>query len=160
MKIEVIKANYSNQKHSRDILLLLNSYAQDPMGGGKALSQFVLDNLICELARRPYAFSVLCYVNGMAAGLINCFEAFSTFSCQPLVNIHDVIVLKEYRGNGLSQKMLAKVEEIANSKGCCKLTLEVLSKNTTAQASYKKFGFSQYELDPKMGAAYFWQKLI
>lgn len=41
-----------------------------------------------------------------------------------------VIVLKEFRGDNLSQKMLAKVEEVAKSKGCCKLTLEVLNKNT------------------------------
>ena len=160
MKIKIIKANYLEQQDSKDILMLLNSYAQDPMGGGEALNQFVIDNLIQELAKLPHAFTVLCYVNDIAAGLINCFEAFSTFSCKPLINIHDVIVLKEYRGNGLSQKMLAEVEKIAKSKGCCKLTLEVLSKNAAAQASYEKFGFTQYELDPKMGSAEFWQKLI
>jgi len=48
-------------------------------------------------------------VNGIAAGLVTCFELFSTFSCKPLINIHDVIVLKKFRGNGLSQKMLKKV---------------------------------------------------
>ena len=113
-----------------------------------------------ELAKLPHAFSIIAYVDGKPAGLVNCFEAFSTFSCKPLVNIHDVIVIKEFRGHNLSQNMLAKVEEIAKSKGCCKLTLEVLSKNEAARSSYTKFGFSDYELDPKMGTAQFWQKLI
>ena len=53
-----------------------------------------------------------------------------------------------------------KVEEIAISKGCCKLTLEVLSGNAVAKASYEKFGFSGYELDPKVGNALFWQKSL
>ena len=76
------------------------------------------------------------------------------------MNIHDVIVMKKYRGHNISQRMLSKVEEIAKFKGCCKLTLEVLSENEAAKSSYTKFGFSDYELDPKMGMAQFWQKLI
>jgi len=77
-----------------------------------------------------------------------------------LINIHDVIVLNEYRGNGVSQNMLNKVEEIANSKGCCKITLEVLNNNEIAKSTYSKFGFSAYELNPKAGFALFWQKKL
>ncbi|MFQ5485228.1 MAG: GNAT family N-acetyltransferase [Desulfobacterales bacterium] len=83
-----------------------------------------------------------------------------SFSCKPLINIHDVVVLNEFRGNGISLKMLDKVEEIAKSKGCCKITLEVLSNNDVAKSAYRKFGFSSYELDPKAGTAVFWQKLL
>ena len=160
MKIEVIKVNYADPKQASELISLLNSYAQDPLGGGEALTGHVIENLVNELSKLAHAFSVLCYVDNTPAGLINCFEAFSTFSCKPLVNIHDVIVLKEYRGQNLSQKMLTKVEGIAKSKGCCKLTLEVLSKNEAAKSAYKKYGFGDYELDPKMGSAQFWQKLI
>ncbi len=56
--------------------------------------------------------------------------------------------------------MLEKVEEIAISKGCCKLTLEVLEGNQIARSSYNKFGFTDYKLDPKMGQALFWQKIL
>lgn len=160
MDIKIIKASYSDNKHSNEIAYLLNSYASDPMGGGKPLEKHVVENIAIELSKLPHAFSVISYVNNLPAGLINCFEAFSTFTCKPLVNIHDVIVLKEFRGNGICQKMLEKVEEIAISKGCCKLTLEVLSKNKIAKSSYKKYGFNSYELDPKAGSALFWQKLI
>ena len=160
MNINIIKADYSDGKHGAEIPMLLNLYASDPMGGGAALSCHVLTNLVAALAEIPHAFSVIAYVDNKPAGLVNCFETFSTFACQPLINIHDVVVLGEYRGLGISQKMLAKVEEIARSKNCCKITLEVLENNHIAKSSYKKFGFSGYELDPKTGAALFWQKAL
>lgn len=160
MKIDIIKADYLYKKQAREIARLMNSYASDPMGGGKPLAENVRNNLAQALSKVPHAFSIISYVDDIAAGLVTCFEIFSTFNCQPLINIHDVIVLDEYRGLGLSQKMLKMVEEIAISKGCCKLTLEVLEGNNIAKSSYNKFGFSEYELDPKMGKALFWQKLL
>lgn len=160
MNIEIIKADYLNRQHEKEIPMLLDRYASDPMGGGKPLNNDNKSRLVKELSKLPHAFSVIAYVNARPAGLINCFEAFSTFSCKPLINIHDVIVLDEYRGNGISQKMLEKVEEIAKSKGCCKLTLEVLSNNKVAKSAYSKFGFASYELDPKAGTALFWQKQL
>jgi ribosomal protein S18 acetylase RimI-like enzyme len=160
MNIEVIKADYLNEQHQKDIPMLLDSYAADPMGGGKPLDTEVKNNLVKELAKLPFAFSVIAYIDAKPVGLINCFEGFSTFSCKPLINIHDVVVLDEFRGNGISQIMLNKVEEIAKSKGCCKMTLEVLSENEVAKSAYRKFGFSGYELDPEAGTALFWQKKI
>ncbi|NOY73937.1 MAG: GNAT family N-acetyltransferase [Gammaproteobacteria bacterium] len=160
MEIEILDADYLNETHAQEIALLMNSYAADPMGGGNPLAEKVKNNIAKELSKRPYAFSVMSYINGVAAGLVNCFELFSTFSCKPLVNIHDIIVLEKYRGRGLSQKMLDRVENIAISRGCCKLTLEVLEENRIARSLYSKFGFSDYELDPKMGRALFWQKVL
>ena len=130
------------------------------MGGGVPLSDSTKNNLVKELSNIPHAFSVLCYVKNKPAGLINCFEAFSSFQCKPLINVHDVIVLADFRGHGISQLMLKEVEEIAKKKGCCKITLEVLEGNKVAQRSYKKFGFAGYELNPLMGKALFWEKPI
>ncbi len=160
MNVEIIKADYSNPIHKKDILFLLNEYASEPMGGGKPLDNEVKNNLVNELSKLSHAFSLIGYVGGTPAGLVNCFESFSTFACKPIINIHDFMVQKKYRGKGISQKLLARVEEIAKSKGCCKVTLEVLSNNKAAIASYKKFGFSGYELNPTSGVAQFWQKAI
>jgi len=160
MNIEVIKADYSNKQHKKEIPMLLDAYASNPMGGGNPLDAEVKNNLVKELSKLQHAFSVIAYIDGIPAGLVNCFEAFSTFSCKPLINIHDVIVINKYRGYGISQRMLGKVEEIAKSKGCCKVTLEVLSNNEVAKSAYSKFGFSGYELDPKAGKALFWQKSL
>lgn len=138
--------------------MLLNAYAQDPMGRGMSLKPEVLRNITEHLDALANAFSILAYVNSQPAGLVNCFEGFSTFACKPLINIHDIFVLEAYRGRGISQKMLDKVEEIAIDKGCCKITLEVLSNNEIAKASYRKFGFADYQLTPEAGTALFWQK--
>jgi len=158
MKVEIVKANYLDENHARDIRNLLDDYAADPMGGAQALAPEVKENIVKELAKLPHAFSLIGYVDGVPASLVNCFDAFSTFACKPLINIHDVVVLEAFRGRGISQQMLAKVEEIARSKGCCKITLEVLSNNVAAKAAYLKYGFSDYELEPQAGTALFWQK--
>jgi ribosomal protein S18 acetylase RimI-like enzyme len=160
MNIEIKMADYKNDRHGKEIPMLLDAYASDPMGGGEPLSENVKQDLVKELSNLPQAFSIIAYVDGEPAGLVNCFEAFSTFACQPLINIHDIVVLSEFRGKGIAQKMLEEVENIARTKKCCKITLEVLSNNEVAKSAYRKFGFSDYELDPRAGTALFWQKPI
>ena len=158
--IVVVQADYSNPVHAQAVRDVLNHYAKDPMGGGEALSAQVLEALPAELAKRAHAFSVLAFVDDVAAGLVNCFEGFSTFAGKPLVNVHDVSVVDTFRGLGLSHKMLAKVEDIARERGCCKITLEVLEGNPVAQGAYRKFGFSDGQLDPAYGHMLFWNKYL
>lgn len=160
MTVEIVRADYDEPQHAKALVELLDRYAQDKMGGGEPLSRYVKENLVDHLARFPGAFSVLAFVDGMPAGLINCFMGFSTFACKPLVNIHDVTVNQEYRGLGISQKLLRAVENIAREKGCCKMTMEVLEGNLVAKKAYEKFGFASYELDPETGRALFWQKKL
>jgi len=160
MAVEVFQADYHNSQHGLFIVFLLDHYASDPMGGGEPLSDTVKQKLVASLSNIPHAFSVLATVDGKPAGLVNCFEGFSTFKCKPLINIHDVTVITEFRGLGISQKMLDKVEQIAGSRDCCKITLEVLSNNQPAMSAYRKFGFSEYELDADAGSALFWQKIL
>jgi ribosomal protein S18 acetylase RimI-like enzyme len=160
MNLEILLADYADPRHRQDIPLLLDAYANDPMGGGAPLDPAVKASLVGELAKLPHAFSVIAYVDGAPAGLVNCFEGFSTFQGKPLVNIHDVVVLAAFRGRGIAQEMLAEVERIALTRGCCKLTLEVLSNNEAAKTAYRRFGFSDYQLDPEAGTALFWQKKL
>jgi GNAT superfamily N-acetyltransferase len=157
---EILLADLSLPSHGEAIIYLLNEYAKDEMGGGTELSIFVKNNLVSELKKRQGVYIILAFVYGHPAGLVNCFEGFSTFACKPLLNIHDVIIIEKYRGRGISKKLLNKAEEIAIGLGCCKLTLEVLEGNTIAQMAYKSCGYSGYELNPKTGRAMFWQKKL
>ncbi|MBW8886858.1 MAG: GNAT family N-acetyltransferase [Fibrobacteres bacterium] len=157
---EIIRADYADPRHQELIPLLLDAYARDPLGGGEPLREEVKANLVGELSKLPQALSLLGFRDGRPAGLMNAFFGFSTFQGRALLNIHDLIVLPEYRGLGLSQRLLAAAEAIAREKGCCKLTLEVQSGNEVAMGSYRKFGFSGYELDPRHGHAMFWQKKL
>ncbi len=159
-EIEIYLADYADPAHREALLTLLDAYAKDPAGGGAPLAEFVRQNLVDELARRPTAFSVLAFDGARPVGLINCFEGFSTFACKPLVNVHDVVVLESHRGQRITQRMLAKVEEVARQRGACKLTLEVLSGNARAMKAYEREGFAGYQLDPDFGTATFMHKKL
>jgi GNAT superfamily N-acetyltransferase len=158
--IEILEANLNIVSHQAALVRLMDEYACDPMGGDNGLSDYAKANLAAELARRSTAHVLLAMVDGEAAGLVVCIEGFSTFACQPLLNIHDVIVSRGYRGQGLSKLLLQKTEELAINLGCCKLTLEVLEGNHVAHAAYRSAGFSGYELNPEMGKALFWEKKL
>lgn len=160
MSIQIIEADYRNGEHAQALIALLDTYARDPMGGGQPLGGVVRDNLVSELAARPQAFSVLAFADGTAVGLANCFEGFSTFACRPLINIHDLVVLPAYRGQGVAHAILGHVETLARARGCCKLTLEVLQGNQAAQGLYRKAGYAGYQLDAEHGNALFWQKRL
>lgn len=157
--VEIIR-NIDLAEDGDALLALMQSYATDPMGGGTPLAKGVVDNLVPQLALRSDYLGIIAFIDGTPAGLVNCFEGFSTFAAQPLMNIHDVIVAPGFRGRGLSQRMLEAVEQRAGTRGCCKLTLEVLSNNSVAQGAYRKFGFAPYQLDEEAGQALFWQKTI
>ena len=159
-ELRICRADYHNPVHADALVHLLDAYAKDPAGGGEALSDFAKENLVKELAARPQAFSVLAFAGEQPVGLINCIEGFSTFACRPLVNIHDVAVLAGHRGQRVGEQMLALVEQIAQERGACKLTLEVLAGNASAIRLYERVGFAGYQLDPAMGQAQFFQKWL
>jgi ribosomal protein S18 acetylase RimI-like enzyme len=160
LQLNVIQVNYADAAHMSALVGLLDAYARDPMGGGEPLSDFALQNLPIALAARTNMFSVLAFDGEQPVGLINCVEGFSTFACQPLVNVHDVVVSASHRGQGIAENMLVLVEGIARSRGACKLTLEVLTGNHAAQKLYRRVGFDNYQLDPEMGQAQFMQKWL
>jgi GNAT superfamily N-acetyltransferase len=157
---EIVTADLSKPTHATALVELLNTYALDPMGGGEELPAYVKENLAATLAARSDAQVIFALANGEPIGMVVCIEGFSTFACKPLINIHDVIVKSAYRGQGISGMMFEKVEQIAREKGCCKLTLEVLSGNKSAKSAYANFGFEGFQLDPQMGEALFWQKKL
>ena len=157
---EIVLADLSSSEHSKDIILLLNEYAKDKMGGGSELIEFTKTNLINALRKRPNCYVVLAYSDRKPAGLAISFEGFSTFACSPILNVHDFAVAQEFRGLGLAKELLTQVEEIARKLGCCKLTLEVLEGNELAKSVYQKFGFAGYELDPRMGRAIYYEKKL
>lgn len=158
--IHVLAADYANAAHAAALVDMLNHYASDPAGGGEPLSSEARQNLVPELAARPQAFSVLAFHGQLAVGLVNCIEGFSTFKARPLVNVHDVAVRSGYRGQGIAGMMLSLAESMARERKACKLTLEVLEGNRSAQRLYATLGYVPYQLDPAMGAAQFLQKWL
>ncbi|MGS0742367.1 GNAT family N-acetyltransferase [Glaciimonas sp. GG7] len=151
--IEIVSADLSNLQHTQAVVGLLNAYATDPMGGNDPLSEFVKENLISEFKKRATIRPILAFVDGEPAGLAICIDGFSTFSCRPLLNIHDLAVVEKFRGQGIGRKLIEYVAHFAKELGYCKVTLEVLEGNIRAHSLYKSCGFVGYELNPEMGKA-------
>lgn len=160
MAITIRQADYTSPADTAAMINLLDLYARDPMGGGKPLSAHTREHLAAELAARADALTFLAFDDGTAAGLLNAFEGFSTFACRPLLNVHDIAVHADHRGKGLGRLLLETAEAEARRRGCCKLTLEVLSGNTRARSVYEAAGYHAYELDPEKGHALFLEKAL
>ena len=160
MALTIVRADYADAGHGRDLLALLDLYARDPMGGGQPLVPAVRSVLLDGLAAQPTAFSLIAYDDGVPVGLANCFFGYSTFAARPLVNIHDVVVDPAHRSKGIARALFARIEAIAAEAGACKVTLEVLSGNHRARALYQSLGYGDYALDDEHGNALFWQKRL
>jgi ribosomal protein S18 acetylase RimI-like enzyme len=176
MTLNVQRVDYHNPRDAQALRELLNMYAQDPMGGGEPIAPEAFVRLCQDLAAKPFAFSFIAWQSAaqggelsnapvdvqpdQPVGLINCFEAYSTFKAQPLINIHDIAVAPTARSQGVGQALLQAVQQEAKNRGACKITLEVLSGNAVALKSYERFGFANYQLDPAAGQAMFMQKWL
>lgn len=160
MSATVRPLDLDNPDHVAAFTALLDHYAHDPMGGGSGLAEEVKAVLPQRLREVPHFYGALAYVDERPVGLINCFFGFSTFVGAPLLNIHDIVVHADQRGTGVGQALLAHAERVASEKGCCKLTLEVLSNNHKAMKAYERAGYAPYVLDPKAGQALFLQKKL
>lgn len=160
MSVEVRELDLDDLAQAERWLELLDHYARDPMGGGDGLSDYAKLNLVAAMREVPGFHGAMAWLDGETVGLIDCFAGFSTFAARPLLNVHDIVVRADLRGRGIGQALLAWAETRAGQLGCCKLTLEVLSNNTRAMASYQQAGFAPYVLDPAAGHALFMQKYL
>lgn len=160
MSLRILPVALDDAAQAAAFLDLLDHYARDPMGGGKALRPEVRAHLVATLQQQAGFHGALAWEGDAAVGLINCFTGFSTFAAQPLLNVHDIVVRQDRRARGIGQALLAWAEARARKLGCCKLTLEVLSRNERAMASYRRAGFAPYELDPAAGQALLLQKIL
>jgi len=147
--------DFNNEYHRIKLVELIDHYITDPMGTGITLSLKGKANLIEGLRNHPSSFVLFIAVNKEIIGLATCFINFSTFQASNYLNIHDLIILQEYRGRGFGKKILEKCIEIAHERGYCKVTLEVRDDNINAKAIYKNLGFKDSE--PFM---HFWTKRL
>ena len=139
-EVSVITADLHDSQHQLAILQLINAYARDPMGDGRDLPRGVCDRLISGLQQHPTTLILLAFDEATPVGIAVCFVGFSTFMARPLINIHDLAVIPDYRGGGRSPAA-GRGRGQGRELGCCKLTLEVREDNHRAQRLYQRFGF-------------------
>ena len=142
MELLVRPANFADPSDCDGIVDVLDSYAADRVGGGKPLSPDVRDRLVPLLREHPTVLVLLAFADRRAVGIAVGFFGLSTFQARPLLNIHDLAVLPQYRGRGVGRELLRAAEDHARRERCCTLTLEVQDDNARALALYRSFGFT------------------
>jgi ribosomal protein S18 acetylase RimI-like enzyme len=153
--IDITVCDYFNPAHTEAVASLINAYIADEMGGGKLLSDGEQSVLIEGLRNHPKSVVLLAREGEVFVGLLTAFENFSTFTVQPMINIHDVIVLKDRRGRGIGRQLMNAVIAEAEKRKCSRITLEVRKNNFTAQNLYKSLGFEEAE-----GGMFYWRKYL
>lgn len=153
--MEFEKCDFSNPAHLTALAELINHYMADPMGGTAPLNKLQQLRLVDGLANHPTAEIYFAIANSKAIALATCFVNFSTFQVKPFLNIHDIVVLNEWRGKGVGKALMQYLIQLSEERGYCKLTLEVRDDNSTAQALYSSLGFGHCE--PPM---HYWTKKL
>ena len=139
-------------------LNLFARYGRDEMAMGPGAALPDGHALLESVYSRPWIRILLASLDTEAAGLCITIESFSTFQNRPVLNIHDLYVDPSYRRQGIAKGLLSATERLAIGLGCCKLTLEVLTRNSQAMSLYRSFGFGPYQLQGDQDTAEFWQK--
>jgi GNAT superfamily N-acetyltransferase len=151
--VVVHECDYTNPEDRNSIGVLINAYIADEMGGGEPLAPAQQSRLTEALHQHPKSIVLLAYAGEIRCGMLVAFENFSTFTVSPMINIHDVIVLKEYREKHIGRSMLETVTGIAKERKCSRITLEVRKDNSVARRLYKNMGF-----DAPVPEMYYWRK--
>ena len=142
----MLEADLADPRHGAAVLELGDAYAADPIGGGEPLAAEVRERLVAGLRAHPTTLVLLAYAGERPVGIAVCFFGFSTFQARPLLNVHDLAVLVDWRGNGVGRALLEAAEARARERGCGKLTLEVQDTNHRARRLYEGFGFADFIL--------------
>ncbi|NOY95451.1 MAG: GNAT family N-acetyltransferase [Chlorobi bacterium] len=154
-KKQFLQVDLGDQVHCEKLIYLLDAYMKDKMGNGKPMEQGLSVKILDGLKKYNAYLGFFVLYDGQYAALANCNLNFSTFKASPLINIHDLIVLPEFRGKGIGKFLLESLSNYARGKGYCRINLEVRVDNVQAQALYKKVGFT--ECSPPMQ---FWEKIL
>jgi len=153
--VRIVEADKNDFRHQQALVCLINVYLKGDMGEGRVLDSAAEKRLVPELFNHPGALVLFAEYDGFVIGLAVCFIGFSTFYAKKLINIHDLVVLPEYRNNGVAERILSAVEAKARELDCCKITLEVRTDNDKAMLLYKRLGF-----DSGDHPMYFWRKVL
>jgi ribosomal protein S18 acetylase RimI-like enzyme len=152
LEVTVRSCVYADLDDRNAIGMLINAYIEDEMGGGEPLAPEQRQHLTELLERHPKSIVLLACLGSIRCGMLVAFENVSTFSVRPMINIHDVVVLKAYRGRDVGRSLLDAVVRIAGERRCGRLTLEVRKDNLIARNLYESVGFQAPE--PEL---YYWR---
>ncbi|QDU98373.1 GNAT family N-acetyltransferase [Lignipirellula cremea] len=153
-------ADLQAQADQQAILHLTEVMSYDSPGSPQPLPAAVKQKLIQGLQAMPTTLILLAWRQDQAVGAAVCFWGFSTFAAQRVLNVHDLIVQAENRGQGIGKLLLAAVEQAARAGDACKVTLEVDEENAGARRLYAQLGYVGADTPGKAGRTFFLAKRL
>ena len=110
-----------------------------------------VERLSGDLGKRFDAY--LANIDGRDVGYSILMEKYSSFEAMPVLYLHDLFVLEEYRDKGIGRELFAHALSEAKARNCCRMEWEVLRDNELAIRFYERRGATrldnwiQYRLD-------------
>lgn len=138
-------------KHYQEFNELFEEYASD-------LTEEIRSKVVSQLFELPYFHGFICFVDNQPAACAVCYESFSTYRFMKILNVHDFMVSKRYRGKGLGKILLTGIEQYCSANEYLKITLEVNNNNAVAKKLYQSCGFQDYQVEQK--DSNHWQKYL
>ncbi len=90
--------------------------------------------------RRPYAETLLAFLDDKPIGFCLYFHNYSTFLGKPGLYLEDLYIQPEYRNRGFGKVILAHLAALAIERGCGRFEWSVLDWNEPSIAFYRKIG--------------------
>lgn len=99
------------------------------------------DRLMTDaLGKNPKCEAYLATLDGKTTGYVTFYFTYSTFLARPTLYLEDIFVLKEYRRQGVGERLLAFCRSEAYTRGCWRMEWMVLDWNEPAIRFYEKSG--------------------
>ncbi|TNY95142.1 GNAT family N-acetyltransferase [Vibrio parahaemolyticus] len=115
-------------------------------------------SVIAQLFALPYLHGFISFVDNKPAGFAVCFESFSTYRAQRVMNIHDFMVSDNFRGKGVGKAQLNGIEQYCRDNDYLKITLEVGDDNVAAKKLYSSLDYEDYRV--VLTGQQHWQKYL
>lgn len=77
-------------------------------------------------------------VSGSVMGVL-CYELFG--NCQPFMVVENVVVLNEFRGQGIAKKLMIRLEECARERDCSMILFVSSAHRENAHKLYESLGY-------------------
>lgn len=100
------------------------------------------------LENRNIGDLLIAYDGSKVLGMMSLLYTISTAVGGRVAMVEDVVVLPEYRGQGIGTELMKFAIEFAKAQGVNRLTLLTDASNEKAQKFYQKFGFGHSAMLP------------
>jgi ribosomal protein S18 acetylase RimI-like enzyme len=143
MTFELVPLDVYAETDAHLLTTMISLCAEEKDNLGYPLSEEVKTKLIQLFKENPHALAFAGYENGQAISVLMGFKMFSSWTGKTMFNVHDLVVLDAFRGQGYGSKTIQALEVWAKSEGIEQLTLEVTDDNLLATAFHHKNGFTK-----------------